>query len=136
MFKHRQTDYVVCVCMHTQDFICACECVPICINPMSWYFYNQHICCSLSAEDNKCFSTSPLFFPACSLGQMSSMSVATGTFVRIPDTTRSSESQDCFLGCRCDSKGEMEHCRPLSCLQRRHCMLGAGNKQGGWVSSC
>ena len=68
---------------------------------------------------------------ACSLGQVSSMSVATGTYVRIPNTAQSSEGQDCFLGCHCDSKGELEHCRPLPCLQRRHCMLGAGNKQGG-----
>ncbi|XP_076460929.1 reversion-inducing cysteine-rich protein with Kazal motifs-like [Babylonia areolata] len=66
---------------------------------------------------------------ACSLGQMSSMSVATGTFVRIPDPARSNERKDCYLGCRCDSKGQMEHCRPLPCLQRRDCMLGAGNKQ-------
>ncbi|KAL8576251.1 hypothetical protein ACOMHN_006174 [Nucella lapillus] len=66
---------------------------------------------------------------ACSLGQMSSMSVATGTFVRIPDPARSSERRDCHLGCRCDSRGQMEHCRPLPCLQRRDCMLGSGNKQ-------
>ena len=76
-------------------------------------------------------SSSDVSCAACSLGQVSSMSVATGTYIRIPNTAKSSEGQDCFLGCRCDSKGELEHCRPLPCLQRRHCMLGAGNKQGG-----
>lgn len=66
---------------------------------------------------------------ACSMGQVSSMRVPTGTHVRIPDTSRSSPDQDCFLGCRCDSKGELEHCTALPCLQRKLCMLGQGNKQ-------
>ncbi|XP_070209920.1 reversion-inducing cysteine-rich protein with Kazal motifs-like [Littorina saxatilis] len=66
---------------------------------------------------------------ACSLGQVSSMLVATGTYVRIPNPDSSSADTDCFLGCRCDSKGELEHCRPLTCLHKRSCMLGTGNEQ-------
>lgn len=66
---------------------------------------------------------------ACMLGEVSSVVVPRGAYIRIPDTARSSESEDCFLGCRCDSSSKLEQCRPMECLQRRQCMLGTGNKQ-------
>ncbi|PVD29570.1 hypothetical protein C0Q70_08824 [Pomacea canaliculata] len=65
---------------------------------------------------------------ACTLGKVSSMRVPAGAYVRIPNTAGQA-GDDCFLGCRCSSKGVLEHCKPLPCLQRRNCVLGPANTQ-------
>jgi hypothetical protein len=70
------------------------------------------------------------------LGEVSSVLVPRGTYVRIPDTIRSTEAQDCFMGCHCDSSSKIEHCRALECLHRKACMLGSGNKQGTYQETC